>query len=216
LGQTLKSSLSLEVSDLACSRGERRLFTALAFSLASGETMLVTGPNGAGKTTLIRTIAGFLRPDAGAARLDDAEGEVELASSVHYLGHRDGLKAALTVRENLALAPVLMGGSGLTAGAAAERLRLVPLLDLAVAVLSAGQRRRVALARLLMVRRPLWLLDEPTAALDASSSEIVAGLILEHAADGGMTLAATHLPLGLRARGLALDAAGGFALRGAA
>ncbi len=167
--------------------------------------MLITGPNGAGKTTLLRAIAGFMQPDAGTVRIMGAEGELELAPSVHYLGHRDGLKAALTVRENLTLAPALLEGRGIDLAAAAERLKLIPLLDLAVAVLSAGQRRRTALARLLMVDRPIWLLDEPTAALDAASTDIAAGLIKDHVAMGGMAMVATHLPLGLPARELAFE-----------
>jgi heme exporter protein A len=212
----LKSSHSLAVSDLSCSRGERRLFAGLSFVLTGGEAMLVTGPNGSGKTTLIRTIAGFLKPDAGVVRVTGMGDEAEPGSALHYIGHRDGLKGALTVRENLALFPSLMGGSGLSVGAAAEQLNLVPLLDLAVAVLSAGQRRRAALARLLLVHRPLWLLDEPTAALDAQSSERVAGLVRAHVDGGGLVLAATHLPLGVRARELAFDATGDFAVREAA
>jgi heme exporter protein A len=212
----LKSALSLEVSDLACSRGERQLFTGLSLSLASGEAMLVTGPNGSGKTTLLRIIAGLAQADAGSVRLMDAEGEAELPIGLHYLGHRDGLKSALTVRENMALVRGLMGGRGASLGDVAQRLQLVPLLDLPVAVLSAGQRRRAALARLLLVHRPLWLLDEPTAALDAASSSLVGGLIAEHAAAGGLVMAATHLPLGAGGRELVLDAAGGFELRSVA
>jgi heme exporter protein A len=212
----LKSPLRLVVDDLACSRGERLLFGGLSLSVAGGEALLVTGANGVGKTTLLRLIAGFIKPDQGSIRLEDAKGEGELPSSLHYLGHRDGLKAALTTRENLALAPMLLNGDGLPLEQAAERLKLVPLLDLPVAVLSAGQRRRTALARLLMVDRSVWLLDEPTAALDAASSGIVSELIAEHVGKGKIVLAATHLALGVTARELVFDANGAFQMRAAA
>lgn len=206
----MKSPLSLEVSDLACSRGERRLFGNLSFSIAAGEAMVVTGPNGAGKTTLLRAMAGFIRADSGHVRLQGASDDEALPENLHFVGHRDGLKGALTVRENLALAPELLDCGGVPIETAAERLALLSLLDLPVAVLSAGQRRRVALARLLVAARPIWLLDEPTAALDSASQEIVAGLLAEHVAAGGIVVAATHLALGIQARELAFDVGGGF------
>lgn len=204
----MNKSLRLVVSGLACQRGERLLFEGLDFALRAGEAMALTGPNGVGKTTLLRAILGFLPPLAGQIRLEGGEAEAAVADHAHWLGHRDGLKAALTVRENLAFAAALLGGGdGLAPEAAAERLALRPLLDLPVGALSAGQRRRAALARLLAAPRPLWLLDEPTAALDAASQALVAGLIADHAAAGGLVLAATHLPLGLAARELRLEAA---------
>jgi heme exporter protein A len=212
----LQSLIRLTVTDLACSRGGRRLFERLSFALGGGEALVVTGPNGVGKTTLIRALAGFVRPDSGAIRLDGTDAETALPQAAHVIGHRDGLRGALTVRENLALAPSLLGGSGASAPDAAERLALGRLLDLPVGVLSAGQRRRVALARLLVAPRPLWLLDEPTAALDAASQEAVAAIMTEHAAKGGIVIAATHLLLGVGARELAFAADGAFEVRGGA
>ncbi len=211
----MNTSLRLTVTDLACGRGERLLFEGLNFSLGVGEALVVTGPNGVGKTTLLRAIAGFAPALAGTVALEGAE-DGALPRSIHFLGHRDGLKAALSVRENLALAPALLGAGGLDIAEAADKLALSPLLDLPVGVLSAGQRRRAALARLLAAARPVWLLDEPTAALDAASQAMAARLIDAHAAGGGMVIAATHLALGVAARELAFDAAGGHALRGAA
>ncbi len=177
--------------------------------------MLVTGPNGVGKTTLLRALAGFVRPDEGAIQVEGED--MGLPQLSHFVGHRDGLKAALTVRENLALAPALLGGTGATVMEAAERLDLLRLLDLPAGVLSAGQRRRTALARLLVARRPVWLLDEPTSALDTVSQGAAAALMAEHVAAGGIVIAATHLPLGLpNARDLAFDTAGRAAVRAAA
>jgi heme exporter protein A len=213
----LKNPLRLTVSGLACSRGGRRLFAGLGFEARSGETLVVTGPNGAGKTTLLRALAGFLRPDAGTIAIEGADDDRDLPRAAHFIGHRDGLRGALTVRENLAFAPALMGAGGLAVEESARRLDLMRLLDLPVGALSAGQRRRAALARLLAAERPVWLLDEPTAALDAASQEIAGALIAAHAAAGGIVVAATHLPLGVpNPRTLAFDAGGGFRLGEAA
>jgi heme exporter protein A len=198
--------------DLACSRGERRLFAGLGFALHSGRALTVTGPNGAGKTTLLRVLAGFLRADGGEIVLEGTSDDFTLAGAMHFIGHRDGLKNALTLRENLALAPAFYGSSGLSPEDACRTLDLAPLLDLPVAVLSAGQRRRGALARLLVADRPIWLLDEPTAALDAASTRAVIALLKGHAARGGIVIAATHLALELGGTGLTLSADGSHRL----
>jgi heme exporter protein A len=210
----LNASLRLVVHDLACSRSERLLIQGLTFNLGQGEALLVTGPNGVGKTTLLRVLAGFIPHDVGKIILEGADEDgMSLAQSVHFVGHRDGLRGALTVRENLDLAPSLLGQSGASASAAATQLNLNALLDLPVGVLSAGQRRRTALARLLVSRRPVWLLDEPTAALDTASQAMVAELITEHIASGGIVVTATHLDIGVKARELVVQGDGSHVLR---
>jgi heme exporter protein A len=212
----LKPALRLLVSDLGCSRGERRLFAGLSFTVASGEALVITGPNGSGKTTLLRIIAGFTPPEAGSIRLEGGPDDRTLPQALHFVGHRDGLKGALMVRENLAIAPVLLGQQGMPVADAAAHLDLTRLLDLPVSVLSAGQRRRTALARLLAAERPLWLLDEPTAALDTRSQELVVALLENHVRAGGMVIAATHLPLGLTSAELRFEADGSHVIEGLA
>ncbi|KQP58796.1 cytochrome C biogenesis protein CcmA [Methylobacterium sp. Leaf399] len=188
--------MRLTASDLAVRRSGRRIFSDLSFTLGPGEALMVTGRNGAGKSTLLALLAGRLKPDAGTIRVEDV-GEATLAECLHVVGHRDGLKSPLTARENLAFARDLLGAPTAEPREALEELGLVHALDLPVAYLSAGQRRRVALARLLVCRRPLWLLDEPTAALDTASQAVLARLMARHLGEGGLVVAATHQSLGL-------------------
>ena len=188
--------MRLRVEDLACRRSGRRVFAGLSFALGPGEALAVTGRNGAGKSSLLAILSGRLRPDAGSIRVEDV-GDATLPECLHAVGHRDGLKAALTAGENLAFAKALLGAARMEPRAALGRLGLGHAHDLPVAYLSAGQRRRVALARLLVCHRPLWLLDEPTAALDVASQGLLAGLMAEHRAGGGLVVAATHQALGL-------------------
>ncbi len=209
----MNASLRLVVRDLACSRSEHLLIEGLSFSLGRGEALVITGPNGAGKTTLLRVLAGFIPHDAGTIMLEGVEDDTSLAQSVHFVGHRDGLRGALTVRENLELAQSLFGQPGASVPEAATHLNLTALLDLSVGVLSAGQRRRTALARLLVSRRPVWLLDEPTSALDTASQAMVAALITAHLGSGGIVMVATHLDLGVKARGLAVQGDGSHVMR---
>ena len=189
--------MRLDVENLACIRGERRIFSHLSFWLGPGDALLVTGRNGAGKSTLLDLLAGRLTPAAGAVRLFDA-GDRTLPECLHYVGHRDALKSALTARENLDFARDFLGSPALSAREALEAVGLTHAAGLPVAYLSAGQRRRIALARLLVARRPLWLLDEPTSALDAASQENLRRLMEEHRQGGGMIIATTHAPLELK------------------
>lgn len=188
--------MRLTVDDLAARRSGRRIFSRLSFVLEPGEALMVTGRNGAGKSTLLALLAGRLKPDAGTIAVTEV-GEATLPECLHVVGHRDGLKSPLTAEENLAFARDLLGAARMSPGEALAELGLGHALKLPVAYLSAGQRRRVALARLLVCRRPLWLLDEPTAALDTASQAVLAGLMARHRAEGGLIIAATHQSLGL-------------------
>jgi len=182
--------MRLIAEELSCRRGERLLFAGLSFALGPGEALLVRGANGAGKSSLLRVLAGLLAASAGRVRSElprGAEGHVGL----HYLGHRDAAKPALTVRETAVFARALLGGAG-GVDLALDRVGLLSLAHLPTGVLSAGQRRRLALARLLASPRPLWLLDEPNAALDAAGQGLLQDLIAEHRAGGGLVVAATH------------------------
>ncbi|MGU3360901.1 heme ABC exporter ATP-binding protein CcmA [Methylobacterium sp. M6A4_1b] len=198
--------MRLTAQDLAVRRSGRRIFSGLSFALGPGEALTVTGRNGAGKSTLLAVLAGRLKPEAGTVAVSGV-GEATLSECLHVVGHRDGLKTPLTAEENLAFARDLLGAPTASPRAALEELGLGHALRLPVAYLSAGQRRRVALARLLVCRRPLWLLDEPTAALDAASQDVLAGMMARHRAEGGLVIAATHQALGLAdAQDLRIDA----------
>jgi heme exporter protein A len=185
-----------------CMRGGREVFAGLDFEASSGEVLAVTGANGSGKTSLLRLIAGLLFPAGGAIALDGGEAELTLPEQVHYLGHRDALKPALSVLENLAFWRDFLGGEVFDAGESLASVGLGHATHLPAAYLSAGQKRRLSLARLLAVRRPVWLLDEPTAALDAAGQDLFVGLMRDHLARDGMIVAATHGPLGIDAREL--------------
>lgn len=188
------------IQDLTISRGERRLFSDLTMALRAGEAVALTGRNGAGKTSLLRAVAGLLRPEAGQIIFKDLEAETARAEHLHMVGHHDGLKSNRSAWEELRFQTLWSGGSPATARQAAERLDLVRLLDLEVRRLSAGQRRRLALARLVASPRALWLLDEPMAPLDAAHRQTFGDLMAEHLIAGGMILAAVHDPLPIPAR----------------
>jgi heme exporter protein A len=193
--------MRVTATDLTAVRGGRIVFSGVSFTLGDGQALAVTGPNGAGKSTLLRLVAGLLAPAGGKVALDPTPED----SAIHYLGHLDGLKTALTVRQNLEFWRVLWKGRAVAPALA--RLGLESLGDLHVGVLSAGQRRRVALARLLIAERPLWLLDEPVTALDASAEATLGAVIGAHLAGGGMAIVATHRPLPIPAVTLSLGAA---------
>ena len=189
-------TFALDAENLACRRGGRLIFEVLAFRLGNGEAIALTGRNGAGKSSLLAMLCGRLRPDVGTIRVEGAS-ETSPAELIHLVGHRDGLKTALTAQENLAFAQALLGDDALSAEEALAAVGLPHVAALPVGYLSAGQRRRVALARLLVSRRPFWLLDEPMAALDMAAQAMLTGLMRDHLAQGGAILAATHGPLGL-------------------
>lgn len=199
--------MRLTADALTCQRGGRIVFSGLSFEATGGEAVQVTGPNGSGKSSLLRLIAGLVRIEAGTLRLDGGDPEAGIGEHCHYCGHQDAFKASLTVAENLAFWTDYLGGGGADAAAALGRFGIDHLAHLPAGYLSAGQRRRLALARLVTVARPIWLLDEPTAALDAASQKALAALMAEHVAGGGMILAATHGPLGLPTRELAIGRA---------
>ena len=199
---------ALVLENLAIQRGEKVLFSRLTARLEAGEAVALTGANGAGKTTLLRVIAGFIRPLVGVVRFEGRTGWVDSEdarrSACHLVGHHDGLKAARTAGEELDFQVLWTGGVGGAGREAAERLGLGRLLALPVRVLSAGQRRRLALARLIASPRPLWLLDEPLSPLDAAYRGLLGEVMGEHLARGGLILAAVHDPLPLPARQLSL------------
>jgi heme exporter protein A len=188
--------------EVSCVRGGREVFSGLSFEASSGDALAVVGPNGSGKTSLLRLIAGVLAPSGGSIALEGGESELTLSEQTHYLGHRDALKPALSVRENLTFWRDFLGGATFDL---AESLAIVELdhaAQLPASFLSAGQRRRLSIARLLTVRRPVWLLDEPTNALDTAGQKLFAHLMGDHLAQGGLILAATHTPLGVPTRSL--------------
>lgn len=194
----------LELRDVALRRGGRLLFSGVSLALAAGEACALTGANGAGKTSLLRAVAGLVRLEAGEIGFGGADPAEARGSGVHFAGHQDGLKPARTAREELSFWSRWAGAPAGAAERAAEALALAPLLDLEVRRLSAGQRRRLALARLVAAPRPLWLLDEPLSPLDAAWRARFGEIMREHLAGGGLILAAVHDPLPLPARPLEL------------
>jgi heme exporter protein A len=190
---------ALTAEKLACMRGERRLFDGLSFTVRAGQALAVEGANGAGKTSLLRLLAGFLAPAAGRVVVKDESGEITDAElrgkRIGWLGHHDGLKPQLTAREQLEFYAALYAQRA-DAGVL-EQVGLARQAELPCRYLSAGQKRRMALARLVVSNRPLWLLDEPFAALDTAGQTLVARLMTMHCGAGGIVIAATHDPLGL-------------------
>ncbi|MEY3293442.1 MAG: hypothetical protein RJB12_1213 [Pseudomonadota bacterium] len=192
----------ITADSLTVSRGERVLFRDLSFHIAPGEAVALTGANGAGKTTLLRTLAGFIRPDAGTVTFADIDPAEARAHRIHWLGHLDGLKTGRRAREELDFQARWSGAEADGIAAAIAGLALEPLLDLEVRKLSAGQRRRLAFARLIAAPRPLWLLDEPFAPLDARWRAALGLMMQAHLDRGGAILAAVHDPLPVPARAL--------------
>ena len=195
----MKAAPALVVDNLSQRYGDLVLFTHLSFRVAAGRALVVTGENGSGKSTLLRTIAGLMAPDAGAVRLEGGADEATIAEQCHHVSFLNATKPELTATENLALWRDILGeGEGAVSIAEAlDRLGLSDFANSRVEILSTGLRRRVALARVLVAHRPLWLLDEPTAALDQASCGLVAEMIEAHLKAGGLAVIATHLDLGI-------------------
>ena len=189
--------MRLTAVDLHCHRGGRDVFSGLGFAVGAGEALIVTGRNGAGKSSLLRTVAGLVQLTRGRLELEGGDPELSIAEQAHYLGHQDALKPALSVGENLAFWAGFFGAPRPDLPQALEAVGLAALIRLPAAYLSAGQRRRLSIARLVVVKRPIWLLDEPTSTLDLSAQDRLSGLMQAHLAEGGLILAATHGPVGL-------------------
>jgi heme exporter protein A len=199
--------MRLSASKLTVERGGRIVFSDLSFGLDAGGSLTVTGPNGAGKSTLLRALAGLLPLSGGTISFTPLSGGT-LAEQAHYIGHADALKGVLTAAENLEFLAAMLdaGHGGMPAVTALADFGLSHAANLPVTYLSAGQKRRAALARLLVVKRPVWLLDEPSTALDAGSQTLMADIMAAHLAQGGMIVAATHAKLGLPGQELLLGA----------
>src|SRR5260221_3099904 len=197
-----KAVMELKGTELSCVRGGRRVFTGVNFTVESSKSMVLTGANGAGKSSVLRLVAGLIRPEEGTLALIGGGDELTVGEQAHYVGHLDPLKPALTVMENLTFWVCFLNGEAPPGPVSAaqqglEAVGLDELGHLPAGYLSAGQRRRLSLARMLAVPRPIWLLDEPTTALDAASQQRLQRVMHTHLSAGGLIIAATHGPLGL-------------------
>jgi heme exporter protein A len=191
------AKMRLNAAELTCRRGGRDVFSGVRFSVGAGQALAISGRNGAGKSSLLRIVAGLIRPAAGRLWLEAGEPELSIAEQAHYLGHQDAAKPSLSVRENLEFWAAFLGDAAVKVQLALDSVGLGPIAGLPAAFLSAGQRRRLSIARLIAVKRPIWLLDEPTSTLDVAAQQRLAELMRAHLAEGGLILAATHGALGL-------------------
>jgi heme exporter protein A len=189
--------MKLIVERLASERGGRTIFSELSFVVEKGSALCVTGPNGAGKTTLIRTLLGLIPPTRGRITLEGGDDGRTLAEQSHYVGHLDAARASLSVEENASFWCRFLGGGEDRVVGALNAFGLSELRDVQTRYLSAGQRRRLALTRLLLAPRLVWLLDEPTASLDAAGHEVLARTVNAHLEAGGLAVIAGHSELGL-------------------
>lgn len=190
--------MRLSARSLACVRGGRTVFEDVSFAVEQGQALCVTGRNGAGKSSLLRQIAGLVRIADGAITVDDGDRELSIAEQAHYLGHLDAVKPSLSVGENLRFWASYLGDCKADIVPALAAVDLAELADLPAAYLSAGQRRRLSIARLVAVERPIWLLDEPASALDVVAQGRLAELMHDHLTGGGLIVAAVHGSIGLR------------------
>ncbi len=181
---------------LSAVRGGRTLFAGLGFSVDGGAALVLTGPNGVGKTTLLRIIAGLMPAAAGSIALDGGAPHQPVSEQCHYVGHLSAIKPSLSIEENARFWSGFLGGAPGRLDTALDTFGLAPLRDIPAGYLSAGQKRRLGLARLMLVERPLWLLDEPTTSLDSAAQDILTGVVNKHLAAGGLAVAATHMVLG--------------------
>jgi len=188
--------MQITAENLSCERGGRTVFSNQNFKLGSGEFLQLTGPNGSGKSSLLRLLANLAEPSLGKINLEGGSTELTLGQQAHYIAHSDASKSALTVTENLVFWRDFLGGGDLMR--ALQAVNLAALADYPAALLSAGQKRRLALARLALVPRAVWLLDEPGVGLDESSQKLLAGIMNGHLREGGLIVAATHVSLGLK------------------
>jgi heme exporter protein A len=193
--------MQLHVDRLSCRRGGREVYSDLEFRLGGGAVMALRGPNGVGKSTLLRQLAGLLPVTDGDVALDGVSLRHDPSAfreRVLYAGHLDAVKPALTVADNLGLWRAVMGPGSADIAPVLERFGLAHIAGRPAAECSAGQKRRLGLARLMLVPRPLWLLDEPTVSLDSEGTALVASMIEAHASAGGIAVVATHVDLGIR------------------
>ncbi len=189
--------MRLVAQDISCERGGRLIFEGVNFTLEQGELLELRGANGAGKSSLLRLIAGLNQSHAGSLALEQAPAETSVAENCHYIGHADANKSALTLRQNLSFWAAFLGKGDVDKGLAA--FDLTSIADEPARLLSSGQKRRLSLARLATLERPLWLLDEPGVGLDQNSAQRLDDLLKKHLDEGGMAIVATHTDLGLRA-----------------
>ena len=200
------SHVTLKAQALNIQAGDLRLLSDLSFTVSNGEALIIRGANGIGKTSLLRVLAGLALQRAGSVSLGDADqsDQFDLPENTHFLGHKNGLKLEQSVRENLSFFSEFLGGSKDHIDTVLAELKLTKLQFLKTHLLSAGQARRMGFTRLRIAPRKVWLLDEPTASLDSQSSQLIENICYDHLDQGGILIAATHLPF-LEDRGTALD-----------